>query len=336
MVEKSIITSISSTQKKYFFNKNAKEKLCICNNIENFDASPKYIFTLIVGHTGFLGREITTVIDNAACMARTSGLYKCDISLCVPKFTHKFKTVVCVAGKAHSNPKTSDEKQEFFHVNYEGVKNLIQGLETSNSIPEQFVFISTVAVYGLDQGENITENQPRNGNSPYALSKIMAEDFLIEWAEKRDVILTILRLPLVAGANPPGNLGKMIQGIRRGRYISLGGGKARKSVVLAKDVAEFIPKIAAVGGIYNLTDGVHPTFREIEDVIKRQVERTFVPSCPVALAKLFGKVGDAMGQSFPVNSNLVSKMTSSLTFSDQRARDTGLWRPRSVVENFHI
>jgi nucleoside-diphosphate-sugar epimerase len=269
-------------------------------------------------------------------MARTAGLYRCDISLSVPKFTHNFKTVVCVAGKAHSNPKTLDEEQEFFKVNFEGVKNLIQGFETASSIPEQFVFISTVSVYGLDQGENIVEDHPRNGNSPYALSKIMAEDFLLEWAEQRGIVLTILRLPLVAGANPPGNLGKMIQGIRRGRYLSLGGGNARKSVVLAKDVAEFIPKIAAIGGIYNLTDGVHPTFRDIEGVIKRQTGRTFVPSCPLSVAVMLGKVGDLLGQNFPVNSNLVNKMTSTLTFSDQKARDTGLWNPRSVIGNIQI
>jgi nucleoside-diphosphate-sugar epimerase len=164
----------------------------------------------------------------------------------------------------------------------------------------------------------------------------MAEDFLLEWAEKRDVVLTILRLPLVAGANPPGNLGKMIQGIKRGRYVSLGGGKARKSVVLAKDVAEFIPRIAEVGGIYNLTDGVHPMFRDIEEVIKRQTGSSFVPSCPAVMARLLGKVGDRLGQSFPINSSLVNKMTSTLTFSDQQARETGLWNPRPVIENFEI
>jgi nucleoside-diphosphate-sugar epimerase len=292
--------------------------------------------SLVVGHTGFLGREVAAALDDIACLARTSGSYQCDISLHVPKFEHKFKMVVCVAGKAHSTPKTSNEKQEFFQVNFEGVKNLVQGLEASKTIPEQFVFISTVSVYGLEQGENISEDQARNGTTPYALSKIMAEDFLLEWAEKRDVVLTILRLPLVAGANPPGNLGKMIQGIKRGRYVSLGGGKARKSVVLAKDVAEFIPRIAEVGGIYNLTDGVHPMFRDIEEVIKRQTGSSFVPSCPAVMARLLGKVGDRLGQSFPINSSLVNKMTSTLTFSDQKARETGLWNPRPVIEHFEI
>jgi nucleoside-diphosphate-sugar epimerase len=292
--------------------------------------------TLVVGHTGFLGREIVKEFENSASLSRTKGDFHCDIAVEVPQFDQIFKTVLYVAGKAHTSPKNDHERQQFFQVNFEGVKNLVKGLERSGSIPQYFVFISTVSVYGLDLGEKITEDHPRNGNSPYALSKIMAEDFLLEWAEQRGVVLTILRLPLVAGANPPGNLGKMIQGIRRGRYISLGGGKARKSVVLAKDVAEFIPKIAAVGGIYNLTDGVHPTFRDIEEAIKSQTGRTFVPSCPLSVAVVLGKLGDLLGQNFPVNSNLVNKMASTLTFSDQRARETGLWNPRPVIDNFQI
>jgi nucleoside-diphosphate-sugar epimerase len=326
----------STEQKECFVDNNLNETIGSCGCIKKDFSSLPYASTLIVGHTGFLGRKIVQVVEYNALLSRAAGDFCYDIAAEVPVFNYKFKNVVCVAGKAHTSPKNDQERQEFFRVNFEGVKNLVKGLETSDSIPQFFVFISTVSVYGLEQGENITEDQARNGNSPYALSKIMAEDFLLEWAEKRGVVLTILRLPLVAGANPPGNLGKMIQGIKRGRYVSLGGGKARKSVVLAKDVAEFIPRIAEVGGIYNLTDGVHPMFRDIEEAVKRQTGRSFVPSCPACVARLLGKVGDRLGQSFPINSSLVNKMTSTLTFSDQKARETGLWNPRPVIDNFQI
>ena len=44
-------------------------------------------------------------------------------------------------------------------------------------VPKALVFISTVAVYGRDFGELITELHPLNGNTPYAKSKIMAEKY---------------------------------------------------------------------------------------------------------------------------------------------------------------
>lgn len=113
-------------------------------------------------------------------------------------------------------------------MNLQGTKNLCAALEKSG-IPQAFIFISTVAVYGCEFGSNITEKHPLNGDTPYALSKIQAEEFLTEWCNKHGVILSIIRPSLIAGPNPPGNLGAMIKGIKTGRYLSIGGGKARKA-----------------------------------------------------------------------------------------------------------
>ena len=44
--------------------------------------------------------------------------------------------------------------------------------------PKALVFISTVAVYGCESGELITEEHPLEGETPYAKSKILAEEYL--------------------------------------------------------------------------------------------------------------------------------------------------------------
>lgn len=46
--------------------------------------------------------------------------------------------------------------------------------------------------------------------------------------KQHNVVCTILRLPLLVGTNPPGNLGAMIKGIARGYYFNIGGGKSKK------------------------------------------------------------------------------------------------------------
>lgn len=56
----------------------------------------------------------------------------------------------------------------------------------------------------------ITEDHPLNGDTPYAKSKIMAEEYLIRWCQKNNVILGILRPSLLAGKNALGNLGAMV------------------------------------------------------------------------------------------------------------------------------
>lgn len=119
------------------------------------------------------------------------------------------------------------QRNDFFDVNLQGTKNLCTALEQSG-IPKSFIFISTVAVYGCDSGENITEEYPLNGTTPYALSKIKAEKYLEEWCAMHNVKLSILRPSLIAGPNPPGNLGAMIHGIENGKYLSIAGEKPGK------------------------------------------------------------------------------------------------------------
>ncbi|MGG6547892.1 UNVERIFIED_CONTAM: NAD(P)-dependent oxidoreductase, partial [Prevotella sp. 15_C9] len=47
-------------------------------------------------------------------------------------------------------------------------------------------------------------------------------------------------------------------------------------------------------------------------------------------------MGDCFGKKAPVNSQKLSKITESLTFSNEKAvRELG-WRPISVLENFKI
>lgn len=291
---------------------------------------------LLTGSTGFLGKIILDHLKSTSVAVQTLGRgeeadFQFDLGESIPELP-AFDRVIHVAGKAHVYPKTEAEKQEFFTVNEKGTSHLCQALEKSGTLPKQFVFISTVAVYGREFGIRITEEEPLRGDSPYALSKIRAEEFLQAWGKQHGVKILILRLPLIAGPNPPGNMGKMMQAIPKGRYLSIGGGKARKSMVLASDVAELIVKAEEVEGIYNLTDGEHPSFRELEEVICRHYQVALPKVLPLGVAKLLGKVGDFLPFS-PVNSSTIDKMTLDLTFDDSKARRELGWRPRSVLDH---
>ena len=294
---------------------------------------------LFTGASGFLGRNIYQLLEKTYVI-KTVGLtpqddYKIDIARNIPVFTEVFDIALHAAGKAHSIPKTEEEKQLFFDVNLQGTKNLCTALENSG-IPKAFIFISTVAVYGCDSGENITEEHPLNGTTPYALSKIKAEKYLEGWCAMHNVKLSILRPSLIAGPNPPGNLGAMIRGIRNGKYLSIAGGKARKSVLMVQDIANLLPMLIEKGGIYNVCDSYQPSFRELEMVICKQLNKKRPISIPYWLAKSMAVVGDCLGEKAPINSLKLRKITSSLTFSNEKAmRELG-WKPMNVLGNFQI
>lgn len=294
---------------------------------------------LFTGASGFLGNNIIHLL-NGTYNIISVGLspqdtYLVDIATDIPTFTDAFDVVFHAAGKAHSVPKTEAEERLFFDVNLQGTKNLCTALERSG-IPKAFIFISTVAVYGCDSGENITEEHSLNGTTPYALSKIKAEKYLQGWCAMHNVKLSILRPSLIAGPNPPGNLGAMIRGIRNGKYLSIAGGKARKSGLMVQDIANLLPMLIEKGGIYNVCDSYQPSFRELEMVICKQLNKKRPISIPYWLAKSMAVIGDCLGEKAPINSLKLRKITSSLTFSNEKAVRELKWKPMNVLETFLI
>lgn len=298
--------------------------------------STKLLFT---GASGFLGNNILPNLQMQFDV-KTMGLskndtYNVNIANTVSVLNESFDVVLHAAGKAHMVPKSEEEKKSFFDINYQGTVNLCKALEFSG-VPKAFIFISTVAVYGLEFGENITENNPLNGKDPYALSKIQAEEFLTDWCASNNVTLGIIRPSLIAGPNPPGNLGAMINGIKTGRYLSIAGGRARKSVLMVEDINRLILPLIEKGGVYNVCDDSQPTFRELEILISKQLEKRAPISIPYWIAKLMAMVGDLLGSKAPINSLKLSKITESLTFSNEKAKRELGWQPLDVLENFRI
>jgi nucleoside-diphosphate-sugar epimerase len=288
---------------------------------------------LITGSSGFLGRILKNSFRDFAVFGlnRNSGNYHSILENSAPMFGEIFDIVIHSAGKAHSIPKTEMEKQEFYNVNVIGTQNLLKGLENAG-VPKQFVFISSVSVYGLDSGKLIKEDAPLVAKDPYGLSKIAAEQMVVDWCTQNKVICTIMRLPLLVGENPPGNLGYMLKAIDKGYYFNVGGGVAKKSMVLAVDVARFILLSAPIGGVYNLTDGIHPNFLELSTAIAIDKKLKTPYNLPIIIAKILGYLGDMLGSKSPINSLKVNKITSTLTFDDSKARAIKNWKPQSVLE----
>lgn len=294
---------------------------------------------LFTGASGFLGQNVKPLLENfyeVKTMGVTEADYfKTDLSQEISKLTENFDIVFHAAGKAHGIPNSVAEEKVFFDVNYQGTVNLCKALEQS-VLPKAFIFVSTVAVYGVEFGDNISEDHPLKGKTSYALSKIQAEQFLTNWCAKNDVKLGIIRPSLIAGPNAPGNLGAMVNGIKTGKYLSIGGGNARKSVLMVQDIATLIPLLAEKGGIYNVCDDVQPSFRELETIIAKQLDKNQPKAIPFFIAKAMALVGNLLGSKTPINSLKLKKITESLTFSNEKAKKELGWQPMNVLENYKI
>lgn len=260
---------------------------------------------------------------------------KANFAKDVPVLPCHYDIVLHAAGKAHIYPKTPEEVQSFYDINYQGTLNLCLALEKVGA-PKAFVFISTAGVYGIDNGDFVTEDYPLAGEEPYQKSKIMAEEFLTEWCVKNGVTLGILRPSLMAGKNAPGNLGAMVKGIKSGKYLSINHGKARKSLLMAEDIANLVPLVAVKGGVYNVCDDEHPSFGQLEELIAKQLGKRKPVSIPYWFAKCVALFGDIAGSWFPLNSKRLGKIVQSDTISNEKAKRELGWKPMSVLENYRI
>lgn len=257
-----------------------------------------------------------------------------NLAVEVPNLKEHFDVVLHACGKAHSVPKTEAEKKVFFDVNYQGTVNLCTALEKVG-VPKSFVFISTLSVYGVKAGEMIDETHPLNGTSPYAKSKIMAEEYLTDWASKHNVVLSILRPSLMVGPNAPGNLGAMVNGIKKGRYFNINHGQARKSLLMVYDIANVLPKLVDKGGVYNICDDTHPSYGELAKLMSEQLGKQNPMSIPMWIAKPLAWVGNFIPE-FPFNTYRLQKLTQTCTYSNEKIKGCLNWHPMSVLDNYKI
>lgn len=294
---------------------------------------------LFTGGTGFLGKNAMPLLKESyevtTCGITPDDMIKANFVSEVPELPEKYDIVLHACGKAHVVPKTEAEKKAFFDVNYQGTVNLCKGLEKVG-LPKALVFISTVAVYGCDFGDMITEDHPLDGETPYAKSKIMAEEYLTEWCNNHNVVLGILRPSLLAGKNAPGNLGSMVKGVQKGYYMNIAGGNVIKSILMAEDIARILPLVAEKGGVYNVCDTRQPSFGQISESVAKQLGKGSPINIPYWMAWCMAKVGDLLGNKAPINSYKLEKMTKSLTFSNEKARKELGWEPLDVLENYRV
>lgn len=304
---------------------------------------------VLSGASGFLGGYFLAEAQRRGCAVTTLGRravtggthVHCDLATTTPSFASLPAATLAVhnAGLAHRIPKTEAEKAAFFAVNQAGTERFLAALTPHVEHLVGLVFISTVAVYGLQQGENIDETTATAAQDPYGAAKSAAEPAVLTWGRAHQVPVWCLRLPLIAGANPPGNLGAMIRAIRAGYYCRIGNGGGRRSWVWAQDVARLAWQLTGEGGVYNLTDGVHPSFLQIEQQLRRVLTKPRGLVLPHGLARLLAWGGDVLdwlpGVRAPFNSARLQKMEAHLIFDDAKARRELAWLPRPVLDHAH-
>lgn len=181
-------------------------------------------------------------------------------------------TVVHAAALAHVFDRRRNDADLFTAVNEVGTANVVRAAVAAGVT--RVVLVSSVAVYG--RGDDVDESVPCRPTAPYATSKWRAEQRAGEVAEAAGVPLTVLRLATVYGEGDRGNVARLMRALDRGRFVWVGDGANRKSLIHRQDAAEALllaaGRATAIAGIFNVT-AAPCSMREIVDILSDALGR---------------------------------------------------------------
>jgi nucleoside-diphosphate-sugar epimerase len=237
--------------------------------------------------------------------------------------------VVHLAARAHITRDTArDALAEFRRVNTAGTINLAR--QAARAGVRRFVFASSIGVNGAETiTRPFTADDAPAPQSPYAISKLEAEQGLREIAGRTGLETVILRPPLVYGPDAPGNFALLLRWVRRGMPLPLGAIRNRRSLIGIDNLVSLlilcVTHSEASGQTFLVSDGEDLSTTELLRRLGAAAGRR-ASLLPVPEALLRG-VANALGAG-----DLAKRLCGSLQVDSSAVRSRLGWSPPVTVD----
>ena len=241
---------------------------------------------LVTGATGAVGPRIVSALSDAGYQIRTlsfdhppAGFRPRGIDARIGDVTNPavvraamegMDAVVHLAALLHIVNPPPELQGEYRRVNVGGTAAVVEA--ALNRQVRRLVFFSTIAVYGPSGGQILREDSPTRPETFYAQTKLDAEQVVLA-ARRKDgrPLGVVLRLGAVYGSRIKGNYRRLLLSLARRRFIPIGPGRNRRTLVYDRDVARAcllaLSHPDVPGGIFNVTDGQMPAMKQIIGVL---------------------------------------------------------------------
>ena len=284
---------------------------------------------LISGGGGFIGSELKNFLskENEVFTVGKSDCNTIQVDLIEGGFrtNENFDFIIHTAAIVHNKIHASSFNNELLNKDLTITNNLINSINPS-SIKYGIIYISSVSVYGIESGVNISEDEKVNPKSSYAKAKYLNELSIKKWSINNNKFYYLLRLPLVYGKNPKGNLKDVAIAIKKNLFFKIKHNDSLKSTLFINDLNEHIVKIikSKNSGVYNLVSK-NLKFNSIINMIERDINKKsfFLPKKFIFI--VFSLLGFIPVLKRKFNIHVYNKMTSSLTFDNSKSINKLKW-----------
>jgi UDP-glucose 4-epimerase len=306
------------------------------NQEDRANLSDKNKFVLVTGATGAVGPRVVHALDQAGFRIRSfsvdtpaAGMFPQSVEVLIGNVTDQVAVqsamqgvdaVIHMAALLHIVNPPPEMREKYERVNVGGTARVVEAAIKAGV--KRVVLFSTIAVYGPSDGCVLNEVSPTHPDTFYAQTKRAAEQIVLNAKDVDGQPLgTVLRLGAVYGSRIKGNYERLTHALARNRFIPIGSGLNRRTLVYDKDVGRAavlaVSHPAAAGRVFNVTDGGFHTLNEIIgsicSALGRKPPRLSLPVGPTrTLIGLIEKGSHAIGLKPPITRAMIDKYTEDI------------------------
>jgi nucleoside-diphosphate-sugar epimerase len=281
---------------------------------------------LLSGYNGFVGQNLVKAFGTNYHIHALSRSSNSDLK-CITwdelssRSLQPIDAVIHLAGKAHDLKNTSSP-EEYFDVNTGLTKKLFDVFLQSPA--RDFIYFSSVKAAADRVDGLLQESITPAPETPYGLSKLKAEEYLLNSKLPAGKRLFILRPCMIHGPGNKGNLNLLYRFVKRGVPYPLAAFDNRRSFLSIDNLTYVVDKILAdehiQGGVYHIADDAPLSTNEVIRIIAEasNLKPKFWTISPQVIQRI-AMLGDKVR--LPLNSERLKKLTESYIVDNTKIKN---------------
>ena len=183
--------------------------------------------------------------------------------------------------------------QKFEKINFKGTINVAKAAAAARV--KRFVYISTVAFHGFGKTDVTEDDPPAKNLIPYAETKLLAEQWLWEYAKVINMEITAVRPGNVFGINDRTFISKYMDAMLSGKFAEINHGSSKTCPVYIENLIDIVLLVSkqdkAAGNAYLATDGLDITWHEFNTLLAEKLNiRLKNKSVPYGIAMTAARI----------------------------------------------